>query len=76
MLKAGSEAAACDRLHSTSGGASETELNEFAVSPIASPAGVRAVTMVTPVAKVPSAARNSCDEKLGGWALRGGVMIA
>jgi hypothetical protein len=26
--------------------------------------------MVTPVANMPSAARNSADEKVGGWALR------
>ncbi len=37
--------APCDRLHSTSGGSSDTELNELAVSPTSSPAALRAVTM-------------------------------
>ena len=43
-----------DRLHSTSGGASETELNELAVKPSSreppSTVGVRVVMTVTPVA--------------------------
>ena len=69
------EAAARDRLHSTSGGESDTELKEFAVRPITWPSAARAVTMVTPVANMPSAARNSGAEKLGGWAWRGGVMV-
>jgi hypothetical protein len=42
------------------------------VSPKTRPCGVRALTMVTPVANMPSAVRNSCEEKLGGWALLGG----
>ena len=61
-----------DRLHKTSGGVSDTELKELAVRPTGWPSAVSAVTMVTPVANMPSAARNSCEEKLGGWALRGG----
>src|SRR5690348_6207311 len=61
----------CDRLHSTSGGSSDTELNELAVSPTRSPAALRAVTMVTPVANMPSALRNSREEKLGGSARAG-----
>ena len=44
--------------------------------PMTWPSAVRAVTMVTPVANMPSAARNSCAEKLGGWALRGGFTMA
>src|SRR3989344_2367574 len=66
--KVGKVLAPCDRLHSTSGGASDTELKELAVSPTRSPAAVRAVTMVTPVANMPSASRNSRVEKLGGRA--------
>ncbi len=62
------EPAWCARLHSTSGGDSDTELNEFAVRPMSAPSGARAVTMVTPVANMPSEARNSCAEKSGGRA--------
>ncbi len=57
-----------DRLHSTSGGSSETELNELAVSPTSAPPSVRAVTMVTPVANIASEARKSLVEKVGGLA--------
>ena len=42
------------------------ELKELAVRPTGWPSAVSAVTMVTPVANMPSAARNSCEEKLGG----------
>ena len=59
------------RLQSTSGGSSETELNELAVKPTSSPVGARALTMVTPVANMPSASRNSLAEKLGGRARAG-----
>ena len=38
------------KLHSTSGGDRDTELNELAVSPTSCPCASRAVTMVTPVA--------------------------
>ncbi|MCY1379058.1 hypothetical protein D9M69_667420 [compost metagenome] len=62
------EPAARPRLQSTSGGSSETELNELAVSPASSPDAVRAVTMVTPVANMPSAERKSRGEKSGGRA--------
>jgi len=65
LRNASIERAACARLHNTSGGDSDTELNELAVSPTSSPVGRRAVTMVTPVAKVPSAARNWALEKPG-----------
>jgi hypothetical protein len=55
-------------------------LNELAVKPASSPDAVRAVTMVTPVANMPSEARNSRGEKSGGrawWpALRAGDMAA
>ena len=37
------------RQNSTSGGSSETEVNEFTVTPVCAPSGVRVVTMVTPV---------------------------
>ncbi|GAB1460556.1 hypothetical protein MASR2M50_23300 [Thauera sp.] len=51
------------RLHSTSGGFSETELKLLAVMPMASPSAARVVMMVTPVVKVPSAARNAWGSK-------------
>jgi hypothetical protein len=70
-MKAGSTEAACARLQSTSGGASDTELNELAVNPTSSPPAPRAVTMVTPVANMPSAARNSRDENAGARACMG-----
>jgi len=53
------------RLQSTKGGDSETELKEFAVSPTKPPVAVRAVTIVTPVANMPKAWRNSVGEKVG-----------
>lgn len=53
------------RLHNTKGGVSDTELNEFAVRPTRVPAALRAVTIVTPVANIPNAWRNSAGEKLG-----------
>ena len=76
MLKATIELAACDRLHSTSGGESDTELKELAVSPTSSPVTERAVTIVTPVANMASDARNSAPENAGVWAwvVWGGVM--
>ena len=69
------DAAARARLHSTRGGCSDTELKELAVSPTSSPVAVRAVTMVTPVANMPSASRNSRVEKLGGRARAVGVGV-
>src|ERR1700678_3775583 len=47
------------RLHRIIGGSSETELKLFAVTPVRDPSGAAVVTMVTPVAKAPSALRNS-----------------
>src|SRR6185437_6118789 len=47
------------RLHSTSGGLSDTDANELQVNPYGFPSGVEAVMMVTPVAKLPSALRKS-----------------
>ena len=64
------DAAERARLHSTRGGSSDTELKELAVNPTGSPVALRAVTMVTPVANIPSAALNSDREKLGACALR------
>ena len=64
MLKKGARAKiSCRREnlpgdHSTSGGASETEAKLFAVIPCGPPAEAM-VTTVTPVAKLPSASRNS-----------------
>ena len=46
-------------LQSTSGGVSDTELNELAVSPIMLPSSARVVMMVTPVANKPSAERSA-----------------
>jgi hypothetical protein len=63
-----------ERLHSTKGGDSETELNELAVSPTNEPSAARAVTMVTPVANMPKACRNWSGEKLGGSAWGGGAV--
>src|SRR3954470_9225476 len=47
-----------DGLNDTSGGSSETDANEFTISPAGSPPGA-AVTNATPVAKRPSPSRNS-----------------
>ena len=57
------------RLHSTSGGDIDTELKELAVKPMSAPEELRAVTMVTPVANMPNAARKWLLEKLGASAL-------
>ena len=58
-----------ERLHNTNGGERDTELNELAVRPTNPPCSSRAVMMVTPVAKLPKASRNSRVEKSGasGW---------
>ena len=48
-----------ERLHTTSGGASETELKELTVSPTGSPPGPRAVITVTPVGNMPSVSRKA-----------------
>ena len=56
------------RLHSTKGGDKDTELKELAVSPTKAPAALHAVTIVTPVANIPKAWRNSACEKLGAMA--------
>jgi hypothetical protein len=47
------------RLAEPVGGSSETEQNEFAVTPAIRPSGARAVTIVIPVANDPSARRSS-----------------
>ena len=70
MLNAAKEAATRDKLHSTKGGVSDTELNELAVSPTKLPSAARAVTMVTPVANMPRAERKSLEEKTGAVAWR------
>ena len=49
----------CPTQTSTSGGSSETEVNEFAVNPCGAPPAPRVVTTVTPVTKQPSACRNA-----------------
>ena len=50
--------AVCARLHSTSGGSSETELKELMVTPSRAPSPWRAVITVTPVANWDRAWRN------------------
>ena len=57
----------------TKGGAKETELNELTVKPTKPPAGLMAVTTVTPVANWPKAWRNWLWEKSGVSARVGGV---
>ena len=52
------------RLQSTMGGFSETELKLLAVTPTGSSSMPRLVMMVTPVVKVPRAARKDCGSKL------------
>ena len=51
------------RLHSTSGGSSETEENELAVMPTRRPSGARVVMTVTPVVNWPKALRSSRGSK-------------
>lgn len=48
--------------HKINGGSSETDANEFAVTPTGSPSGRRALTTVTPVAKALKASRSSRGE--------------
>src|SRR3954471_23903715 len=57
--KAGRLCAYSELLHSTKGGSSDTEVNELAVIPCNLPSRSRVVMIVTPVAKEPSALRNS-----------------
>ncbi|MNY74964.1 hypothetical protein D3C86_2141220 [compost metagenome] len=59
LLNAGRLRACLDRLHSTSGGFSDTELKLLAVMPTGEPSSAWEVMMVTPVVKVPSAARKA-----------------
>src|SRR5437899_3745025 len=47
------------RLHNTSGGLNDTEANELQFTPYGLPSADISVTMVTPVANVPSALRKS-----------------
>src|SRR3954470_13420677 len=46
-----------DGQNNTSGGSSETDVNEFTINPAGSPSGA-AVTNATPVANLPTASRN------------------
>src|SRR5437868_9732301 len=57
--KAGRLCAYSELDHSTKGGFSDTEVKEFAVIPWSLPSRLRVVTIVTPVAKAPSALRSS-----------------
>ena len=47
-----------ERHQSSSGGSSDTEVKELAVTPTGSPSGRTAVTTVTPVANSPNASRS------------------
>src|SRR5438128_8126393 len=47
----------------TSGGSSDTDVNELAVKPRGEPSGWIVVTTVTPVTNAPSARRNSARSK-------------
>src|SRR5215469_7578532 len=58
-MKAGAALLPAARHHSSSGGSSDTEVKEFAVTPTGSPSGRTAVTTVTPVANSPNASRRS-----------------
>ena len=75
-MKASNVPARLARLHSTSGGSSDTELNEFAVIPTGRPSGASAVITVTPVAKWPSARRKSVPSKPGPKWVRAGAEAA
>src|SRR5205085_296453 len=48
---------------STSGGSSDTDVNEFTVTPTCAPSAMRVVTIVTPVPNCPSAARSARGSK-------------
>jgi hypothetical protein len=48
-----------DRLTNSSGGSSDTDVNEFAVTPTGIPSSAVVVTIVTPVAKQPNIRRNA-----------------
>ena len=45
----GSRLERVDKQNSTSGGSSDTDVNEFTVTPACAPSGLQVVTMVTPV---------------------------
>ncbi|MNR34815.1 hypothetical protein D3C85_1526170 [compost metagenome] len=64
LVKTGKLRACLDRLQSTIGGLSDTELKLLAVIPTGEPSSVWVVMMVTPVVKVPSAARKAWGSKL------------
>jgi len=55
LAKSVKACALCARLHRTSGGSSDTELNELTVNPVGAPSAARVVTTVTPVANWASA---------------------
>ena len=57
--KAGRLLAVLARLHSTSGGLRDTELKLLAVIPTGASSAARVVMIVTPVVKVPRAARKA-----------------
>jgi hypothetical protein len=59
LVKSEYSVEAFPKLHSTRGGLSETDANEFTVSPMHRPRLVRPVTIATPVANWPRALRKS-----------------
>lgn len=64
-LNTGRLSAFLARLHNTIGGSSDTELKLFAVKPTGVPSAARVVITVTPVAKLPSAARKASRSSAG-----------
>ncbi|MCY1359476.1 hypothetical protein D9M69_460480 [compost metagenome] len=54
-------------LQRISGGSRDTELKLLAVTPARVPSGAVAVTMVTPVAKLPRARRKARESKTDSW---------
>src|SRR4051812_24019826 len=63
-----------DGQNDTSGGSSETDVNEFTINPAGSPSGA-AVTNATPVAYLPTASRNERGSGGGtAWAVAAGAI--
>jgi hypothetical protein len=54
-------------LHRIRGGSIDSELKLLAVTPTAVPSGARAVMIVTPVAKLPSARRKALESIARPW---------
>ena len=63
--KSGRLGATLRRLHSTSGGSSDSDENELAVRPTLRPSAAHVVITVTPVGNCPNAARNCSGSRAG-----------